>query len=115
DGQEFDGGKGADMTVELGQGRFIPGFEEQLIGANAAEDRTVAVKFPDDYGVKTLAGKDASFAVKVKEVRRAPEVPLDDELAKKVGVESLEALKTAIKEQIGSERARFYRTKLKRE
>ena len=114
DGQEFEGGKGSDMTVELGQNRFIPGFEEQLVGAKAGEDRTLAVTFPAEYGVPTLAGKAASFAVKVKEVRRAPPVPIDEELAKKVGMEGLEALRTAVKEQIGRERARFSRNKLKR-
>src|SRR3984885_12477049 len=65
---EFPGGKGENVTIELGAGQFVPGFEDQVVGAKAGEDRTVNVTFPADYGGAELAGKDAVFAVKVKEV-----------------------------------------------
>jgi trigger factor len=81
DGEPFDGGEGRDQLVELGSGRLIPGFEEQLIGASAGERRTVAVEFPEDYPAEQLAGRPASFEVTVSEVKakRLPE--LDDEFA----------------------------------
>ncbi len=81
DGATFAGGEGRDQMVELGSGRLVPGFEEQLTGASAGEERTVNVTFPDDYGAEELAGNEAEFAVTVKEVK-AKELPeLDDDLA----------------------------------
>jgi len=114
DGVEFEGGKGTDMSVELGSGQLIPGFEDQLVGAKAGESRTVQVKFPTEYQAANLAGKDASFAVAVKQVRRAKPVTIDDELAKTLGLESLDKLKEAVGGQIGRERGQFTRQRLKR-
>ena len=85
DGEPFAGGEGRDQMVELGSGRLVPGFEEQLLGAAAGEERTISVTFPDDYGAEDLARSAAEFAVTVKEVK-AKELPdVDDELAAKRG------------------------------
>ena len=114
DGEAFEGGKAEDFDLTLGSGAFIPGFEDQLTGAKAGEDRTVSVKFPENYGAKNLAGKDAEFAVKVKAVKAPNDVAIDDELAKKVGVDTLEDLKGRIREQLQAEYGRASRTHLKR-
>ena len=81
DGEPFAGGEGRDQLIELGSGRLVPGFEEQLKGAKAGEERTLKIKFPDDYGAEELAGKDAEFAVTVNEVKRKDLPALDDEFA----------------------------------
>lgn len=85
DGEEFEGGTGRDQMVELGTGRLIPGFEEQLEGAAAGEERTVSLRFPDDYGAEHLQGKPAEFAVTVKEVKRKRLPELDDDFALEAG------------------------------
>lgn len=85
DGEDFDGGEGRDQMVELGTGRLIPGFEEQLEGAAAGEERAVKLNFPDDYGAEHLQGKAAEFAVTVKEVKRKRLPELDDEFAVEAG------------------------------
>jgi len=85
EGETFEGGEGRDQMVELGTGRLIPGFEEQLEGAEAGEDRTVALEFPEDYGAEHLQGKAAEFAVNVKEVKRKRLPELDDEFALEAG------------------------------
>ena len=81
DGENFAGGEGRDQLVELGSGRLVPGFEDQLMGAKAGDERTVTVQFPDDYGATELAGKEAEFAVTVKEIKRKDLPALDDEFA----------------------------------
>jgi trigger factor len=94
DGEPFDGGEGRDQMVELGTGRLIPGFEEQLAGASAGDERTVTVRFPDDYGAEGLAGADAEFAVTVKEVKRKRLPELDDEFAvEAAGFDTLDELR----------------------
>jgi len=106
DGAEFAGGEGRDQMVELGSGRLVPGFEEQLTGASAGEERTVKVTFPDDYGAEELAGNDAEFAVTVKEVK-AKELPeVDDDLAAEAGFDTLDELRDDIRERLseGEER-----------
>ena len=96
DGENFAGGEGRDQLVELGSGRLVPGFEEQLTGAKAGDERTVTVDFPDDYGAAELAGKQAQFAVTVKEIK-AKELPaLDDELAGEAGFDTLDELREDI-------------------
>ena len=85
DGVPFEGGAAKDHSLELGSGRFIPGFEEQLEGAVAGEDREVNVTFPADYGSEALAGKDALFKVKVHSIQRRDIPELDDEFAKDLG------------------------------
>jgi trigger factor len=85
DGVPFEGGEGRGQTIELGAGRLIPGFEEQLVGAAPGEDRELKVTFPEDYGAEELAGKEASFAATVKEVREKRMPELDDEFALQAG------------------------------
>lgn len=101
DGVPFEGGEGRDQLLELGSGRLIPGFEEQLSGASAGETRTVNVTFPDDYGSEELAGRDASFEVTVNEVKEKRLPELDDEFAEQaVGMDSLAELREDISRQL---------------
>ncbi|MEQ8194426.1 MAG: trigger factor [Rhodospirillales bacterium] len=99
DGEEFPGGKAQGYSLELGTGSFVPGFEEQLIGAKAGDAREVKVTFPKDYPAETLAGKDTVFDVTVKEVQEKAPASVDDELAKKLGKENLDQLRQGIKEE----------------
>jgi trigger factor len=97
DGEPFEGGEGRDQLLELGSGRLIPGFEEQLTGASAGEERTVQVTFPDDYGAEALAGREASFAVTIKEVKAKQLPELDDEFAENsAGFDTLAELREDI-------------------
>ncbi len=114
DGEAFDGGSAEGMELELGSGRFIPGFEDQLVGIKAGESRAVNVSFPDDYPAETLAGKAAVFDVDVKEVQTAAASVIDDEFAKNMGAETLDSLKGMIREQIGSEYEQISKGRLKR-
>ena len=115
DGEAFEGGTAEDAPVVLGQGGFIPGFEEGITGAKAGEERTVKATFPADYPVAALAGKEAVFDVKIKEVA-APSAPaIDDEFAKTFGAESLAKLKEMVQAQIAREYESASRLKLKRE
>ena len=97
---EFPGGKGENVSIELGAGRFIPGFEDQLIGAKTGEDRTLTVTFPADYGAPDLAGKDAIFEVKVKEVQQRLPAAIDDTLAEAVGLENLTELRQEVRQRM---------------
>ena len=115
DGVEFQGGKGNNYPLELGSGSFIPGFEDQLIGAEAGAKVDVNVKFPENYHAKDLAGKDAVFAVEVKEVREPKVVELNDEFAKTLGAKSLDALKEDIKNRIKADYKNASRMKIKRQ
>lgn len=106
DGVEFDGGKGDNYSLELGSGSFIPGFEDQLVGAKAEDQVNVNVTFPEEYQATDLAGKDAVFAVTVHEVK-AKEVPaLDDEFAKDIDeeVETLAELKDKVKVRLAEQK-----------
>lgn len=114
DGEEFPGGKGEKVDLVLGSASFIPGFEEQLVGVKAGDDVTVKVNFPEDYNAQELAGKDAEFEVKVLEVKAPEEVTIDDELAKKLGLDDLAALKERLTERIESEYKQLSRGHLKR-
>ncbi|MCB8820659.1 trigger factor [Microvirga rosea] len=100
DGTEFEGGKGEDIRVELGSNTFIPGFEDQLVGVKAGDTKLVKVTFPTNYLAAHLAGKDAEFDVTVKAVEAPGELKIDDELAKGFGLDSLDALKDAIRSAI---------------
>jgi trigger factor len=111
---EFQGGSAQDYHLELGGGSFIPGFEDQLVGAMPGEERKVVVTFPADYGNAELAGKEANFTVTVKEIREPVDTPIDDELAKAVGLENLEALRRQLGEQIQTEYRGLARVRLKR-
>jgi trigger factor len=114
DGEEFAGGKAEDFNLVLGSGQLIAGFEEQLIGAKAGEERVVRVTFPPDYPDSNLAGKPAEFAVQVKEVKSPDALAVDDELARKLGVPSLGALKDRIRDQLKLDYNRASRLHLKR-
>lgn len=97
DGENFAGGEGRDQMLELGSGRFIPGFEEQLQGATAGEERTIDVPFPDDYQAEHLAGKNAQFAVTVKEVKEKKLPEIDDDFASEsAGFDTLDELREDI-------------------
>jgi trigger factor len=113
-GTAFEGGKGEDMSVELGTGRLIPGFEEQLLGAKSGETREVKVAFPKDYPVDNLKGKDAVFDVAVKQVRIATEGNADDDFAKSLGLDSLDKLKEILRDQQAQELNGLTRTHMKR-
>ena len=115
DGVAFEGGKGEDMSVELGSGQLIPGFEDQLVGARAGESRKVEVTFPADYPADKLKGKDALFAVTVKGVKTAGETRVDEEFAKSLGLDSLDKLKGLIRDQQVQELNGLTRTHMKRQ
>ncbi len=115
DGVPFEGGAAEQQSVVLGSNRFIPGFEEQLVGVKTGEEKELNVSFPEDYQAENLAGKAAVFEVKVHEVR-APKTPeLDEEFAKGLGLESLEQLRGLVKDQLTAEHANASRSKAKRD
>ena len=101
DGKAFDGGKAENYELEIGSGAFIPGFEEQIIGMKVGDEKDIVVKFPEDYHAKELAGKDATFKVKLHEIKKKELPELDDEFAKDVSeFDTLEELKKSIKERL---------------
>ncbi|OMJ33203.1 trigger factor [Sphingomonas sp. Sph1(2015)] len=114
DGVAFEGGSGEDMAVEIGGGRLIPGFEEQLVGVKAGEEKQISVTFPEDYPAKDLAGQPATFDLTIKSVKTAGEAKVDDEMAKNLGLESLEQLRGLLKGQIEQEHNGLTRTYMKR-
>ena len=114
DGEAFEGGSAEDAPLELGSNSFIPGFEDQLVGAKAGDSVEVKVTFPADYGADNLAGKDAVFDVTVKEVAAPKDVEINDELASRLGMENLEKLREAVKEQVENEFNQVSKAKLKR-
>ncbi|OZB13771.1 MAG: trigger factor [Rhodobacterales bacterium 34-62-10] len=114
DGEAFEGGSAEDYPLVLGSGSFIPGFEEQLVGVKAGEEKAVTVKFPDEYGAAHLAGKEAVFDCTVKAVKEPKAAAIDDELAKKFGAEDLAALKTQISQRLEAEYAGAARAVIKR-
>ena len=113
-GVAFEGGTGEDMAIEIGSGRLIPGFEDQLIGVTAGEERQISVTFPADYNVDSLKGKPATFDLTIKAVRRPREATIDEDLAKSLGLESLEQLRNLLKGQIEQEHNGLTRTHMKR-
>ena len=114
DGEPFDGGKGEGMSVEIGTGRLIPGFEDQLIGVKANDEKQINVTFPEDYNVAYLKGKPATFDLVINEVRVAKAGVADDDFAKTLGLESLEQLRGLIKGQIEQEHNGLTRMHMKR-
>ncbi|MFP4004552.1 MAG: trigger factor [Alphaproteobacteria bacterium] len=113
-GEPFEGGAAEDQHLVLGSGQFIPGFEDQLMGAKAGEERDVNITFPEDYGAKELAGKEAHFAVTVKEVAAPDEISIDDDLATRMGFENLAQLKDAVRGRLKEDFAARSRVHLKR-
>jgi trigger factor len=114
DGEAFDGGAADDFPFLLGAGQMIPGFDAPLTGVNVGDDVKVEVTFPENYGAPHLAGKDAVFEVKVKEIAAPKPVELNDDLAKGQGFDDLEALKTAIRERMAAEYANASKARIKR-
>lgn len=114
DGEKREGMKGEDYSLELGSGSFIPGFEEQLVGAKAGEHKTVTVTFPEGYHAAELAGKEAVFEVDVKELRATKPAEINDELAKGFGFDDLEKLKDAVRERMGADYGNLSRLRAKR-
>ena len=114
EGEPFEGGAAEDFALTLGSGQFIPGFEEQLIGAKAGEEKTLTVTFPEEYGAANLAGKETTFDVTVKAVKAPEPAKIDDELAKKYGAEDLDGLKGQIRERLEAEYAQAARAVMKR-
>ncbi|MFN3515994.1 MAG: trigger factor [Novosphingobium sp.] len=114
DGVEFEGGSATDAALELGAGRFIPGFEDQLVGVKQGEEKTITVTFPADYPAENLKGKEATFDITVKAVKVPGETKIDDEFAKNLGLESLEQLKGLLRGQLEQENAGLTRTQMKR-
>lgn len=114
DGVEFDGGKAEGQAIVIGSGRLIPGFEEQLVGAKAGEERTITVTFPEDYPAPNLAGKEVTFDITVHEVKAPGEVKIDEDFAKQLGLESLEQLRGLLRGQLEQETAGLTRTQMKR-
>lgn len=114
DGVAFEGGTGEGMAVEIGSGRLIPGFEEQLVGVKTGDEKTINVTFPEDYGSKDLAGKPATFDLKITAVKTAGETKIDDDFAKQLGLQDLEQLKGLLKGQIEQQLNGLTRTYMKR-
>lgn len=114
DGEAFEGGAAEDYPLALGSGSFIPGFEEQLVGAKSGDEKDVTVTFPEEYQAEHLAGKEAVFSCKIKEVKAPVAAAIDDELAKKFGADDLAALKSQISERLEAEYAGAARAVLKR-
>jgi len=114
DGEPFEGGTADDVAVVIGSKSFIPGFEEQLVGIERGETRTVNASFPQNYLSANLAGKAASFQVTAKSVEAPGTVTVDDEFAKSLGMESLAKLKEAVKDRLSREHAEVTRRRLKR-
>jgi trigger factor len=114
DGEVFEGGSAEDAELVIGSGRFIPGFEEQLKGAKAGEEKTIEVTFPEDYQAANLAGKAATFDVKVKAVKAPVDAAPDDDLAKRLGLESLDKLKELLAQNLNGQYERQSRFRLKR-
>ncbi|QFT76947.1 trigger factor [Erythrobacter sp. THAF29] len=114
DGEPFEGGTAEDAPLVLGSGTFIPGFEEQLAGVKAGDEKTITVTFPEDYQAEHLAGKEATFDVTVKAVKVETETKIDDEFAKQLGLDSIDKLKEILKGQLEQQTAGLTRTQMKR-
>jgi trigger factor len=114
DGEAFEGGSMEGADIVIGSNRFIPGFEDQLKGAKSGATLTIKVTFPDDYGAEALRGKAAEFETQVKEIKAPKQAAVDDDLAKALGLENLDALKEAVKGQLEQQYAQASRFKTKR-
>ncbi|CAN5232848.1 trigger factor [soil metagenome] len=114
DGEPFEGGAAEDADLVIGSNRFIPGFEEQLKGAKVGDEKTIEVTFPADYNAANLAGKLATFDVKVKAIKAEAPAVVDEEFAKRIGLESLDKLKEILRDNLNQQYAGAARFKLKR-
>ena len=114
DGVAFEGGTGEGMAVVLGSGQLIPGFEDQMVGLKAGDEKQLNVTFPDDYGAENLKGKPATFDIKVNSVKTPGDTKIDDEFAKQLGLEGLDQLKGLLRDQQQQELNGLTRTHMKR-
>jgi trigger factor len=115
DGVPFEGGAADDADLVLGSNQFIPGFEDKLVGVKAGDETTITVTFPEEYAAQHLAGKEATFDIKVKEVAKAGDLEINDEVAKQLGLESAEKLREIVRGQIESQYGAVTRQKAKRQ
>ncbi len=115
DGVAFDGGAGEDQNLVLGSKTFIPGFEEQIVGLKAGDEKVISVTFPENYQAAHLAGKEATFDITVKEVAKPGKLEINDEVAKNLGLESAEKLREIVQSQLESQYGALTRQKVKRE
>ncbi|MBX3530774.1 MAG: trigger factor [Rhizobiaceae bacterium] len=115
DGEAFEGGAADDADLVIGSNQFIPGFEDQLVGVKAGEEKVIEVTFPEGYPAQHLAGRAATFDIKVKQVQKPGDLVIDDELAKTLGMESAERLREVVKSQIESQYGAVTRQKVKRQ
>lgn len=115
DGEPFAGGADDNASVTIGDGRFIPGFAEQLVGMSAGDEKVITVTFPEDYGNKDLAGKEATFDISVKAVSSADPAVIDDALATRLGLASLDELKDTVRKQVSQQYDQAARQKVKRQ
>ena len=115
-GKSFEGSLGKDETVVLGSGKYIPGYEDQMIGTETGEAKTISVIFPEDYRVKKIAGKKASFELKIKDIQeRVKKVLIDDKLAEEVGETNLTVLKQKIEDRMNKDFEQLSALKMRRE
>ncbi|WP_374515582.1 trigger factor [Brevundimonas sp.] len=114
DGEAFEGGSATDADLVIGSNRFIPGFEEQLKGVKVGEEKTIEVTFPEEYQARHLAGKAATFDVTVKAIKAEAETKIDDDFAKRIGIESLDKLKELLRSNLNQQYTGAARFKLKR-
>ena len=115
DGVPFDGGTAQDVNVELGGEGFIPGFAEQIEGMKPGEEKIITVTFPENYGAEELAGKEATFDITVKALKKPVDAAIDDDLAKQLGFETLDQLRDLVRKQIEGEYDQLSRLRIKRE
>ena len=115
DGQPFEGGTASDVVVHIGSGGFLPGFEDQIVGMGAGEQRLVKVSFPAGYAKSELAGKEAEFDVTAKSIEAPGTATIDDAFAKSLGIDSLDKLKEAIRGRLQQEHTGVSRQRLKRQ
>jgi trigger factor len=115
DGEPFAGGSDDNAAVTIGDGRFIPGFAEQLVGLSSGDEKAITVTFPADYAAKELAGKVATFDISVKAVAQADPVAIDDQLAVRLGLETLTQLRDTVRQQVQSQYSSAGRMKVKRQ
>jgi trigger factor len=115
DGEPFEGGSDDNAIIRIGDKRFIPGFEEQLVGLSTGDKKTIAVTFPEDYAASNLAGKEATFDIEVKAVAAGDEVAIDDKLAERLGLESLQSLRDTVRQQLQQQYAQAIRQRVKRQ
>lgn len=114
DGEPFDGGSATDSDVVIGLNQFIAGFEEQLVGLKAGDEKTIKVTFPEEYAAQHLAGREAEFEIKIKQISAPGELEINDEVAKSLGLESAEKLREIVRSQLEDQFGRVTRQKAKR-